>query len=999
MKSDNKDNEKSHHRFRALALTFVLFLYAFAGVLFLSGDSFAAGEPTVEILHPMEGQTVYSSEMVLKLDVQNFILNETAVGEPNVPGEGHYHVYINDVPMGFFAVKNLTLDDLPEGDHNLRVELRNNDHSHLEPSVMDEVNFTIKYPSVKITEPMEGEISYGGMLDYMVEVENFTLNGSAIGDEKMNGEGHYHLYVNDGLIGPYTDLHRRLSDLPAGDHTLKVELRNNDHTPLIPEVYNMVNFTIVEEHPMIMIKEPMDGAIGYGGEFMFKLDVMNFTLNGSAIGMDKVPGEGHYHLYINDALIGPSADMMRTLEDLPAGDHVLKVELRNNDHSQLKPDPIMDSMEFTIVEEMPSIEITMIEDGSVGYGGMLKFGVSVESFTLNGSAIGGEKVPGEGHYHLYVNDGLIGPSVDLMRTLYDLPEGEHVLKVELRHNDHSPLIPPVEDHVMFMIRETQPMIEITSPMNGSVIYWDSLDLEVMVHNFTLNGSAIGMDNMPGEGHYHVYLNDDLVGPYSDSMIELSDLPAGMHHLKVELRNNDHSPLIADTDMISDSIWFTISEDRPMIMIEDPMDGSIIYDDTLHLKVMADNFTMNSSAIGGDTVVGEGHYHIYINGDLMGPYTDMMVNLTDLPAGMHELKVELRNNDHSMIYGNSSQLMDSIYFWIVDSDPSISISKPTDGAWFYGSDLEVMVDIDDLMMNSSAIGGNKTPGEGHWHLYINGDLIGPYTEDMVMLSDLPAGHHELKVMLVNNDHTPIMPEAMAMVEFHLLPVPSIEIVSPQNDTTIDRSSLDLVVEVEDFSLNSSAIGGDNMPGEGHYHIYINDELVGPYTDLEVTLSDLPAGVHTLKVELKNNDHSALGVEAMDMIYFTILGEETDVTVNFGPVLKDGDPLAGAEVALIIGGETYTATTDEEGIAEFTLPVSLKGEQFEYAITKDGYEDLEGTGTLENDGSLSGLGELEVEEEEDDNSTIYLILVIGAVVVIAILLLIVLGSRKSEKDFEE
>ena len=997
MKTITENKERKMVRVRSLTLALVLFLSAMAGIIFFSTDSFGAGEPTIDILHPTEGQMVYGNQLHLKLDVENIELNGSAIGGTNVPGEGHYHLYINDALIGPYASLDLNLSDLPEGDHNLRVEIRENDHSELDPPVEDQVNFTIVYPSIEITKPMEDVISYGGMLEYMVNVDNFTLNQSAIGGEKVDGEGHYHLYINDGLVGPFTELHNTLTDLPAGDHTLKVELRNNDHTGIMPEPSDMVNFTISEDHPMIMIKSPMNESINYGGMLEFEVEIMNFTMNESAVGGENMVGEGHYHVYINDGLVGPYTESMVKLEDLPAGDHVLKVMLMNNDHTPIVPH-VMDTIHFTISEMEPSIEIIEPANGSILYQDHIDIEVMIQNFMMNASAIGGENMVDEGHYHIYINDGLIGPYTDSMVTLEDLPAGDHVLKVMLMNNDHTPIIPHAMDMIHFTVVDVEPMISIEMPMNGSYLYQDFLNLEVMVENLTMNGSAYGGDNVPGEGHYHVYINDELVGPFSEEMITLEDLPAGMHHLMVELRNNDHSPLISDSDMISDSIWFTISDIRPSIDIMKPMYGQIIYDDTLHLDVMVENFTMNASAIGGENSIGEGHYHIYVNGDLVGPYTDMMVNLTDLPPGTHELKVELRNNDHSMIHGNETHIMDMIRFHIVDQTPSIEIVDPTDGSWFYGGDLEVKVDIDDLTMNASAIGGNNTPGEGHWHLYINGDLVGPYTDEMVTLTGLPAGDHVLKVMLVNNDHTPIMPEASAMVNFQLLPVPAIEIISPDNDTMIQGTSLDLEVEISDFAMNSSAVGGSNMPGEGHYHIYINEDLVGPYTDEMVTITDLPAGDHVLKVELRNNDHSALGIEAMDMIYFTIEGPETEVTFEFGPVMKGEDSVSDAKVEIMIGGETYTANTNEQGIATFTIPSSMKGETFDYKISKDGYENLEGTGTLEGDGTISGMGSLEVEEEEEDSS-IYLILVIAAVIIIAVLLVIVLGSRKSKEQFEE
>jgi hypothetical protein len=503
-----------------------------------------------------------------------------------------------------------------------------------------------------------------------------------------------------------------------------------------------------------------------------------------------------------------------------------------------------------------------------------------------------------------------------------------------------------------------------------------------------------MANMAGEGHYHIYINDALVGPYSELTVMLGDLPAGDHVLKVELVNNDHSPLMPPA---MDMAQFTLLEQRPSIMISDPMDGAVLYRDSLDLQVMVENFTLNASAIGMDPMVGEGHYHIYINDVLVGPYANLSVMFSDLPAGEHVLKVMLVSNDHSPIMPHA---MDMVHFTIVNKTPSISIVKPMEGAYFYSDMLHLEVAIDNFMMNTSAVGGNNTIGEGHWHLYLNGNLMGPETDLMVELSGLPAGTHQLRVELRNNDHSPLMPVFMDMVTFTLLDVPTISIVSPENGSSTMGSSLEFEIEVMDFILNSSAVGDANKAGEGHYHVYINDVLVGPYTNLSVTLTDLPAGDHVLKVMLVNNDHSELGIEATDMIHFTLEEEPTEIVIIFGPVLMGGESLGGAMVEVSYMDQMFSGETDENGMVNFTVPAGWSGMEISYLVKKEGYEDLVGTGTVGANGNVQVTDSLELEEEEEAGVDLVIVLVIVVVLVIVLVALVVLmRPRSASKAFDE
>lgn len=65
------------------------------------------------------------------------------------------------------------------------------------------------------------------------KVENLKISADHYGHEAVPGEGHLHVYV-DGVqkAGLKTDAPVRLENLSPGKHTIKIDLQNNDHTPL-----------------------------------------------------------------------------------------------------------------------------------------------------------------------------------------------------------------------------------------------------------------------------------------------------------------------------------------------------------------------------------------------------------------------------------------------------------------------------------------------------------------------------------------------------------------------------------------------------------------------------------------------------------------------------------------------------------------------------------------------------------------------------------------------
>jgi hypothetical protein len=81
--------------------------------------------------------------------------------------------------------------------------------------------------------------------------------------------------------------------------------------------------------------------------------------------------------------------------------------------------------------------------------------------------------------------------------------------------------------------------------------------------------------------------------------------------------------------------------------EDSMNG-------WNVAVTTNNFTFTPEMVSGENVDNTGHAHLYVDGikiaRLYGPY----FHIARLPAGDHEISVNLSSNDHS--------------YYLVDGDP-------------------------------------------------------------------------------------------------------------------------------------------------------------------------------------------------------------------------------------------------------------------------------------------------------------------------------------------
>ena len=88
-------------------------------------------------------------EIRITVSVTGFVLDADRMGADAVPGSGHYHVYLGDPegePLLVSAEESAGVEvpaDVTDGTHSLRVQLRNHDHSPLDPPVETTVRLII----------------------------------------------------------------------------------------------------------------------------------------------------------------------------------------------------------------------------------------------------------------------------------------------------------------------------------------------------------------------------------------------------------------------------------------------------------------------------------------------------------------------------------------------------------------------------------------------------------------------------------------------------------------------------------------------------------------------------------------------------------------------------------------------------------------------------------------------------------------------------------------
>src|SRR5439155_17976014 len=261
----------------------------------------------------------------IELDVENY-------AGAKIPGHGHLHYYL-DGSSSLAATSTSPFVDfasLSIGAHSIKAELHNNDHSLYTDAGHPQgfnatVAVTASNPSIAIVSPAANAAVSNTGFRITVAVAGLVIDPENYGGANIPGHGHVHFYEGANLLGTSTSTWFDVT-LGTGTHTIRAELRNNDHSPLNPAVSSQV--TVKVGPPGLKVLEPVPASSVSSLGFRMRFAISNFTLDSVDYGGAAVPGAGHIHVYQGTTLWTTVSDHI-TIPSLAVGCTTLRVELRN----------------------------------------------------------------------------------------------------------------------------------------------------------------------------------------------------------------------------------------------------------------------------------------------------------------------------------------------------------------------------------------------------------------------------------------------------------------------------------------------------------------------------------------------------------------------------------------------------------------------------------------------------------------------------------------------
>ncbi|MGI9623886.1 MAG: hypothetical protein ACR2PK_13695 [Acidimicrobiales bacterium] len=244
-------------------------------------------------------------------------------------------------------------------------------------------------------------------------------------------------------------------------------------------------------------------------------------------------------------------------------------------------------------------------------------------------------------------------------------------------------------------------------------------------------------------------------------------------------------------------------------------------------------------------------------------------------------------------------------------PEVAVEVTPDPA--KGQNLQVALQNFEVTPENAST--EAVDGEGHLHLYVDGERVLRFYNEWLHL-ELEPGEHTIDVEVSANDHRPytvdgepiratttvVVPEPEAdaghshaeMLDVAVAdaPVVSVEVFEDP------KKGWNIQAIVESFEITPENASTAHVDGEGHLHLLVDGQRVTRLYGEWWHLAELTEGDHVITVEVATNDHRLYALEGEPIVGQASLFVPADKAT---PPPDNGDQgeMPGADLVINIG----------------------------------------------------------------------------------------------------
>jgi hypothetical protein len=234
-----------------------------------SASPAVSGPMATKFVTPKDGATVTGNKLDVQIAFSGFRLSCAQAGKPVVEGVGHYHIELDHALVNMYCTEkaSISMQNVTPGQHTLTVLPAMNNHMEVGTGKQSvTVNYqpaqalpaitawTLAGPNIKIQSPHTGD-KVSGTFAITVAISKFNPSCDLFGKANLAGYGHWHVNV-DSMSGPMMGMGTMLGmacantfqasteGLAPGTHSFFALLVDNQHAPLMPDVFDKVDLVV-----------------------------------------------------------------------------------------------------------------------------------------------------------------------------------------------------------------------------------------------------------------------------------------------------------------------------------------------------------------------------------------------------------------------------------------------------------------------------------------------------------------------------------------------------------------------------------------------------------------------------------------------------------------------------------------------------------------------------------------------------------------------------------
>ena len=280
--------------------------------------------------------------------------------------------------------------------------------------------------------------------------------------------------------------------------------------------------------------------------------------------------------------------------------------------------------------------------------------------------------------------------------------------------------------------------------------------------FVLLAAACGEDDEPTTVGDTTYDADTDMADTEMADTEMADTD---HDHDLAHDDEDHEHDVTHDDHDDHAMVEVAAEGAPEVDIEvfaDPAGG-------VNIHVLTENYTVAPRAASTEHVEGEGHFHLFVDGEKVLRFYNEWIHFAGVTEGDVDMAVELSANDHRAYAIDGERITADVTFAVPaheHDDHGHDEATPVD---FVGDtptiELEVVDDpksgwnafltLDGMTLSPEHASTDHVDGEGHLHIYADGQKLGRLYGSATHIGALPEGEVEISVVAYTNDHNPYL----------------------------------------------------------------------------------------------------------------------------------------------------------------------------------------------------------------------------------------------------